>query len=103
VWNLFYQSTHAITGQQKKSIEDRVLKIKHKGPDATRIRYYNSNVMIRVNRLALETGCITTEDGKGPDATRIRYYNSNVMIRVNRLALETGCITTEDGREWDGV
>ena len=49
----FYYSADPITGKLKKILVENFNKTKHRGPDASRIRYYNSNVMMAFHRLAI--------------------------------------------------
>ncbi len=59
----FYYSADPITGELKRVIVDNFNKTKHRGPDASRIRYYNSNVMMGFHRLAIVD---PTGDGMQP-------------------------------------
>ncbi len=42
-----------IDGKRKAILETEFQKIRHRGPDSSRIRYYNENVMIGFHRLAI--------------------------------------------------
>lgn len=59
----FYLSTKPILGRDKKTLEEYAYKIKHRGPDATRIRYYGANAMACFHRLQITD---LTSDGMQP-------------------------------------
>lgn len=59
----FYWSKSSINGYQKKKLIKSFNKIKHRGPDASRVRYHNNNVMVGFHRLAIVD---PTDDGMQP-------------------------------------
>ena len=48
-----FANSEPIVGKRRTFLEKAASSIKHRGPDSTRIRYYNSNVMIAFHRLAI--------------------------------------------------
>lgn len=49
----FYLKNSPIKGKDKKKLENFANKIKHRGPDKTEIRYYDSNKMVCFHRLQI--------------------------------------------------
>jgi len=49
----FYVQKDKITGKRKIVIENAFKTIKHRGPDASKVRYYNSDTMMGFHRLAI--------------------------------------------------
>lgn len=59
----FYCSLNHLTGKTKLVLVENFNKINHRGPDASRIRYYNDNTMMGFKRLAIVD---PTGDGMQP-------------------------------------
>ncbi len=59
----FYLSSKPILGRDKKTLEECAYRIKHRGPDATRIQYYGANAMVCFHRLQITD---LTSDGMQP-------------------------------------
>jgi asparagine synthase (glutamine-hydrolysing) len=74
----FYRSLIPIRGNQKGLIEEWFGKIKHRGPDASRVRYYNENVMMGFHRLA-----IVDPTGDGMQPFELNTSTSSYACMVN--------------------
>jgi asparagine synthase (glutamine-hydrolysing) len=68
-----------IDGKRKAILETEFQKIRHRGPDSSRIRYYNENVMIGFHRLAItdptDSGMQPFEDERYVSVTNGEIFN----------------------------
>jgi len=79
--------------KHKAKLEKQFSKIKHRGPDASRIRYYNSNVMMGFHRLAItdptETGMQPFEDNRYICLCNGEIYNYKQLISSYSLNVKS--------------
>ena len=81
------------TIRRKKDLEKKFYKIKHRGPDASRIRYYNSNVMVGFHRLAIidptDSGMQPFENKRYTCVTNGEIYNYKNLVQEYSLDVKT--------------
>ena len=79
--------------KRKKELEKKFYKIKHRGPDASQIRYYNSNVMVGFHRLAIidptGAGMQPFENQRYACVVNGEIYNYKQLIQGYSLDVET--------------
>ena len=79
--------------KRKKYLEKLFYKIKHRGPDESRIRYYNSNVMIGFHRLAIidptNSGMQPFEDERYVCLVNGEIYSYKKLIQEYSLQVKT--------------
>lgn len=71
---IFFYSKSNINGSDKKRIMKKFMKIQHRGPNASQLLYYNSNVAIGFHRLAIVD---PTDEGMQP------FTDGNLICMVN--------------------
>ena len=75
----FYASSQPIHGKDKKRAEKMFKQIQHRGPDASKVRYYKDNIMFGFHRLAIVDptgeGMQPFEDGRYTCIVNGEIYN----------------------------
>ena len=75
---IFFYMGETIDGKMKKILEKSFNKIRHRGPDVSKIKYYNSNVAIGFHRLSItdiKNGMQPFEDGRYVCVVNGEIYN----------------------------
>jgi asparagine synthase (glutamine-hydrolysing) len=86
----FYKSREHIYGQEKKDIHNRFMRIKHRGPNASQLRYYGTNVAMGFHRLAIvdptDAGMQPFEDDRFVCMVNGEIYNYRNIIEMLKNA-----------------
>ena len=90
---IFFYIGNAPITRNKKDLEKQFYKIKHRGPDSSRIRYYNSNVMAGFHRLAIvdptNSGMQPFENDRYICICNGEIYNYRDLIQHYKLKVNT--------------